>query len=112
MYGSQPYSNPPQQPEWRLPPQSQPQHQHHQQHPAWQPAVSPPPPTSTPSYSPNNYGPMPGTLTMGAPSVPGPGVDTTMWGVRYNQQQQQQLQQLQHTTYSPPPLPVGDLISF
>ncbi|RJE27326.1 hypothetical protein PHISCL_00336 [Aspergillus sclerotialis] len=97
MYGSQAYSNPPQQPEWRLPPQSQPQHQQQQQ-PAWQPAVSPPPPTSAPSYNPINYGSMPGTVTMGASSVPGPGVDTTMWGVRYNQQQQQH-------TYSPPPLP-------
>lgn len=112
MYGSQQsYSNPPQ-PEWRLPPQSQTPPQPQPQ-PAWQQpsAASPPPPASTPAslYNPINYGPMtPGTVTMGAPPVPGPGVDTTMWGVRYNQQQQHQEQQQQLNPYPPPPLPVSD----
>lgn len=102
MYGSQPHSNPPQ-PEWRLPQQQSQQ--------AWQPPAAPPPPpapASAPSYNPINYGPMSGTATMGAPAppAPGPGVNTTLWGVRYNQQQQQ------HQLYSPPPLPVsGFLVS-
>lgn len=114
MYGSQPSPNHPQrphqrvpgppQPEWRLSPapqnpQSQQQSWHHPP-----PPPPPPPPHSGPAYNPSTYGPIHPTVNTNAPLPPLPGklgVDTSKWGVRYNQQLHGQ---------TPPPLPVCGLI--
>ncbi len=129
MYGSQPPSHPPYiyhtstglpQPEWQKPPSR----------PQWQGSESlPPPPLPAPSlpgtavYNPTAYGPMPGvghsihvdTHVPPPSGFPPSVVDTSRWGVRYNQQQQQQQQHQSHhqhqaslhgTQSSAPPLPV------
>ncbi|KUL87254.1 hypothetical protein ZTR_03373 [Talaromyces verruculosus] len=87
MYGSQPpphsaggYPNPPQ-PEWRS---------------------NQPPPSA--SYNPSTYGPIHPTAPTASPAPPvspGPNVDTTSWGVRYNQ----------HGPPPPPLPPRNDLYS-
>src|SRR5437667_398625 len=128
MYGSQPPGHPPYfyqtspglpQAEWQ-------QHPSQQHGPQWQGSESlPPPPLPPPSqpgtsvYNPNTYGPMPGSghptsveshIPPAAGFPPG-GVDTSRWGVRYNQQQQHQTHHqhqasLHGTQSSPPPMPV------
>ncbi|WEW60072.1 hypothetical protein PRK78_005556 [Emydomyces testavorans] len=130
MYGSQPPSQsyyhpsqPPSYPEWR---QSRPT-EHGQ---SWQgppapvsspPPTQPPPATSQPTtsfYNPNMYGPMPGSVAsptldhvsqpQSVVNIPSPKVDTSSWGVRYNQQHghQHQSSSMQSSQpLIPPPVP-------
>ncbi|KAL1855542.1 hypothetical protein Plec18167_004113 [Paecilomyces lecythidis] len=82
-------------------PSKKPAHSSHTP-PTWNlpgpPPPPPPPPPGPPSYNPSTYGPMPGAVPVPNAAVrlsPALGaVDTSKWGVRYNQQHHQ-----------PPPLP-------
>ncbi|TPX23056.1 hypothetical protein DIZ76_014938 [Coccidioides immitis] len=128
MYGAQPppppqsyypTGPPPSYPEWQ---QSKPA-EHGQSWNASQ--VSSPPPTQVPTtsqpatsfYNPNMYGPMPGSTpspaldhvshSQPAPSNPSPNIDTSTWGVRYNQHYGHHHHQSSAAQGSqiPPPLP-------
>lgn len=135
MYGSQP---PPQSYYNTAPPSSYPEWQ--QNRPvdngqSWQGSQvsSPPPGHATPAtvqptttfYNPNMYGPMPGSAASPAVdnssqsqtsfTAPSPNLNTSSWGVRYNQHhgyQQQQPSNVQGSqALGPPPLPVCCLVN-
>ncbi|KAJ5817537.1 hypothetical protein N7447_007545 [Penicillium robsamsonii] len=83
MYGQSSRSDPPSQPEWRLPQRPA---QPSQSQPV--PPAPPPPPPRPPvqyspaaPYSPATYGPISNPQRLPSPS----GADTTTWGVRFNQ---------------------------
>jgi len=100
------YSNSgPPQPEWRLPPRppttatGTTTATTATSTPSTSPVPPPHPPAPSapaiPSYNPNAFGPMPGVPPVAT------GIDTTAWGVKFNQHQH-------HQAHSPPPpLPVS-----